>query len=104
MEPIQLIGTIIIGLSILIGIAVRIGMWYEHQLRAAEFREWKRQWQEEVAPQIEQPIPDWPMAGKATMTFFGIDEVRYNADADTTVFMAQQDREAQEFLRQLREH
>lgn len=104
MEPIQVIGLIIIGASLLTGTAAKLGMWYERQTQAAEFREFKRQWQEEVSPQIEQPINDWPTAGKATFTFFGVDRVEYDPDADASVFMERQNAEAQAFIRQLREH
>jgi hypothetical protein len=103
MEPVQIVGLGVTSASLLVYAAAKIGVWWERQMQAAEFRRWQQLWKEEVSTQINQSTTDWPMAGQATRTFFGVDEVSYDPDADTSAFMARQDREAQEFLRQLRE-
>jgi hypothetical protein len=117
MEPSQLaniqvprlveLGTIC-GLIIITAL-INFGKWIERQLREAEFRNWKRVWDEECSLHIAKPQHDWPQAGKATRTFFNTntgDLPLYDPAADAANYIEKLDRDTQDYLEEMqhREH
>jgi hypothetical protein len=129
MSHLQIAGIVLIVSAILIGLGFLFGKWFNEQMRLAELREWKDEWDnvKYAAPiylpdTVYQPDPwvaseayyhEWPDSPSTvtleaprpvTITDLKVTGPLYSPEAETRAYMYRQDEETREFLRQLREH
>ncbi len=128
MNHLQIVGIVLIVSAILIGLGFLFGKWFYEQMRLAELREWKEEWDSvkfTAAPvylpdTVYQPDPwaaseayydKWPdkpptvtleMPGPITITDLKATGPLYSLEAEVQAYMNRQDEETREFLRQLR--